>query len=132
MITKIVKTIFGSVADKVLAYFNKKQDIDLEKYKADASVLSEAMRADVELAKVRQLQAINDGSNWMTRWIRPGFAISPIIYYFAVMLDSVWFHTNSVQAVPVEVHEVFMVIVGFYFGGRVVEKIADKYISSKR
>lgn len=132
MIVKIIKGVIGLFSDKLFNYLDKKQDIDLEKYKADSEVLSEAMRADVELSKVRQLQAINDSSNWMTRWIRPGFAISPIIYYFAVMLDSVYFHTNSVQAVPTEVNTVFGIIVSFYFGGRVVEKIADKYISSKR
>lgn len=119
------------VADGFFKYLDKKQDIDLEKYKENSEVLSEAMRADVEISKIRQLQAINDNSNWMTRWIRPGFAISPIVYYAAIVVDSAWFHTQSIQAVPSEVNTVFGIIVAFYFGGRVVEKIADKYMSKK-
>ena len=132
MIGSIVKGVIGIFSKDLFNYLDKRQDIELEKYKENSDVLTEAMRADVELAKVRQLQAINDNSNWMTRWIRPSFALPPIVYYAAIVLDSVWFHTNSVREVPTDVNTVFGVIVGFYFGGRVVEKIANKYLSTKK
>jgi hypothetical protein len=127
-----IKWLVSQISRDFFGYLEKKQDIDLEKYRENSDVLTEAMKADVEIAKIRQLQAINDNSNWMTRWIRPAFALPPVVYYAAIVYDCVFVpERDFVQRVPDEVNTVFGVILTFYFGTRVVEKIADKYMSRK-
>jgi len=116
----------------VFGFMEKKLDVDLARYEIDSDIHKTALEVSLELEKIRVAQAISDNANWMTRWIRPAFAMVILIYMVAIVVDSVWIHEGFVQDVPQKVHDWFMLILTFYFGARPVEKIIDKWVQSRR
>lgn len=65
-----VLPIVGNLVNGVSAYFNKKQDVDLEKYKVKGVVDVEALRQDTEIIKARVDLAKTRSNDSVDKWGR--------------------------------------------------------------
>lgn len=93
--------------------------------------------AEIQLSKqtvIAELQASSNRKDFFTvfvdglnRLVRPTFSYGVIGFFAWVVIDPVQF-TISMQAlalVPTFMYGIFLTIIGFWFGGRIVEKYAD-------
>lgn len=101
---------------------------------ANAEIAERNARRDEELARTEALRAIILAEQgWrVTAWIRPLFAYPLIVWWTAVIADSIWFHSGSVQALPAPLDEWARAIVAAYFVSRPIEKIARAVLASRR
>lgn len=134
--TPVIGAILGPVINGLLT---------AQKQKLDAVGSHEARVAELaerEMAlegQERELQAkmvIAEQGNWITRSIRPLFALPFIIYTFKVVLWDKVLGLGVTDRLDPKMWGVFMAVVVAYMGGRVVEtgtsKIADAIIRSRK
>lgn len=110
----LVGRIFGSKEQREK---NTSQEVQLSKEALIAEFQSSASRKDFFTVFV-------DGLN---RLVRPTFSYGVIAFFVWVVIDPVQF-TIAMQAlalVPSFMYGIFLTIIGFWFGGRIVEKYAD-------
>jgi hypothetical protein len=88
----------------------------------EAGVRKESIQADIEFARIKkEVHEINQGW-WATRWIVPGFAYPLIIWWNAVILDSIYqFPTWDVAKLPAPLDEWAGQIILSFFIVRTVE-----------
>lgn len=92
--------------------------------KLKAQTDSEKLEADlrIEELKARQAVLIAEQGNWLTRWIRPAFALPFVIYNAKIVVwDKVlgWGVTDPLSDSFVQIQ---MILIGAYFLGRSIEK----------
>ena len=125
---KVAWDIGKRVLRALLGMEDKSLDINLEKYKENADVHKEALAASVEIEKLNAMQRISDNAQAVTRWIRPAFAFLVWVYIAAIVLIGMpGLEEYEVRRVPEHVEIWFGIIMGFYFAGRPVEKLIDKW-----
>jgi hypothetical protein len=78
---KVLGWIAGLPLGKVMDYFNKKQDIDLEKYKVDGTVDITLIQAEVAITQARAAAQAN------LKTAHYLFIIPTAVYYSAVVFD---------------------------------------------
>lgn len=111
-----------------------KAAVDAYKAKLDATNNHDARTADLvarelaveqrEAELATQLLVVEQG-NWMTRWVRPAWALPFIVFTFKVVVYDKVLGLGSTPALDPAMWNVFMLIVGAYFGGRTIEKVAS-------
>lgn len=72
----------GSVVTGITDYLNKKQDVDLEKYKVDGKVDQSLIAAEVSIIQARA------GALSNLSWIHKGFGLVTLLYYTAIVYDA--------------------------------------------
>lgn len=110
-----------------------KAAVDAYKAKLDATNSHDARTAELaskELALEQREAELNtqllvaEQGNWMTRWVRPLWALPFVIFTFKVVVHDKVLGLGSTPALDPAMWNVFMMIVGAYFGGRTLEKVA--------
>jgi hypothetical protein len=92
--------IVGKLFDSVSAYYVKKQDIALEKYKVDGTVNVQAIRADTEVIKAqKELQQARQ-QYLGTRIMQYGF-VYPLMFWFTSIVFYCVFHPYFSSIKPV-------------------------------
>ncbi len=107
------------IADNIIAAKVKKIDAKTEQARIEAEVVIGQLEA-------RQAVLIAEQGSWMTRWIRPAFALPFIIFNFKVVVwDKVlgWGVTDDLSA---SFWQLQMIVFGAYFLTRPFEKVFRK------
>lgn len=109
-------------------FLNKKVDANVEHHRIDAEVGIAGIEADVEFARLRKDLLVMYQGWWVTRWIVPGFAYPLILWFGAVVLDSVFcdfypFNSFKVAALPPPLQEWAGQIILSFFLVRTVENV---------
>lgn len=110
-----------------------KAAVDAYKAKLDATNSHDARTAELaskELALEQREAELNtqllvaEQGNWMTRWVRPLWALPFVIFTFKVVVHDKVLGLGTTPALDPAMWNVFMMIVCSYFGGRTIEKVA--------
>ena len=110
-----------------------KAAVDAYKAKLDATNSHDARTAELaskELALEQREAELNtqllvaEQGNWMTRWVRPVWALPFIVFTFKVVVYDKVLGLGTTPALDPAMWNVFMMIAGAYFGGRTLEKVA--------
>lgn len=111
-------SIFGS---KETTEKDKSKEITMAQQIAVADAMGSARRTDFFTAFV-------DGIN---RLVRPTFSYGVIAYFAWATFDPVGFSVSmqALALIPDFMYGIFLTIVGFWFGGRILEKYADKRLA---
>lgn len=112
--------VVGKLFDSVTAYFNKKQDVILEKYKVDGQVNIELMKTDLNLIQAQKelrIASKDDPGIQIAMWL---FLVPSGVWYAAYMWDSTFRtvmpdYTWRVLSPEAEVWKILMIIVGYLF-----------------
>lgn len=83
-------TAIPTLLNGVLQWLNKKQDIDLEKYKVDGQVNVTALETDARIAiAVTQLQAVLKDDPFI-KWSRGILLLFTTMWFAAILWDSIF------------------------------------------
>lgn len=109
------KVTIGEIADKLT---------DAYKARLEAKNDHERLEAEKEIARLEAHQSIliAEQGSWMTRWIRPAFAIPFIIYNFKIVVYDKVLGLGSTDSLSPEFWQLQMVVFGAYFLTRALEK----------
>mgnify|MGYP000877275114 CR=1 FL=1 len=120
----LLKRATSGFLDKALAAYRQKLDAGTATDRIAADVAVETVKAEIEARKVAaEIVRVEQGW-WVTALIRPMFVLPLLIWWWAVILDSIFLFGWKVAALPGQVGEWAGWIVAAYFGGRTLEKIA--------
>jgi hypothetical protein len=124
-ILSAISGIFRGIGGVVGKIFGSKEQRDKDASE-EVQLSKEIMLAEYRASANRRdfFTVFVDGLN---RLVRPTFSYGIIAFFAWVVVDPVQF-TVSMQAlalVPDFMYGIFLTIIGFWFGGRIVEKYAD-------
>ena len=91
----------------------KLQELELEFYKTEQNNLTERLKADMS------------SDSWLSKNIRPATLIFLLLAYSGFAVASIFGHETRGAYVEL-LGQWGMLVMSFYFGGRTMEKIADK------
>jgi hypothetical protein len=91
----------------------KLQEMELEFYKAEQNNLTQRLQADM------------GSDSWLSKNIRPATLIFLLFAYSGFAIASIFGHETRGSYVEL-LGQWGMLVMSFYFGGRTMEKIADK------
>jgi len=115
---KLWGSIFGSKE-------TTEKDTSKEKTMAQQIAVADAMGS---ARRTDFFTAFVDGIN---RLVRPTFSYGMIAYFAWAVFDPVGFSVSmqALALIPDFMYGIFLTIVGFWFGGRILEKYADKRLA---
>lgn len=92
--------------------------------KLDAKNDQERIEAEKQIAALsaRQSVLIAEQGSWMTRWIRPAFALPFIIYNFKIVVWDKVLGLGATDSLSPEFWQLQMIVFGAYFLTRPLEK----------
>lgn len=112
--------VVGKLFDSTTAYFNKKQDVALEKYKVDGTVDIEMMKTDLSLIQAQKELRLAEKDAPGVRVSMSLILVSTAVWFTLYMWDSSfrgiipdW--TWRVLTPEAEVWKIMMVAVGYLF-----------------
>jgi len=119
LLLAFLKLIPSTILPAVLNYFEKKNNAEADKYAktVELEIVRREIHRDILLA---------EQDWWVTRLIRPAFAYPLIVWWIAVIADSLFLWEWNVAALPAPLDEWSGWIVSAFFIGRSGEKIAGK------
>lgn len=123
--TWVLSFASSGTVGRVLETLDKRTDAQTERERMAAEVTKESIRAEVEAQKAGRDLLIAEQGRWYTAIIRPLFALPFIVYIWKLVVwDKVlgWGVTDPLSA---QLGEIMMTVIGVYFGGRTVEKVAS-------
>jgi len=89
-----------------------------------AELAQQAMALERREAEVNAQVVIAEQGNWMTRWVRPVWAMPFIAFTWKVVVWDKMLGWGATDALDPRMWSVFMLMVGAYYGGRSAEKVA--------
>lgn len=109
----------GKIVDAVTSYFNKKQDVILEKYKVDGVVNVEAMKEDTKIIEARASLASAMKDDPVNKWGRRFFIYPVGVWFTAIVGDSLlhnaFHYAYRVEALPKNLDYIPYAIVAYLF-----------------
>jgi len=120
MIKLLFNFLGGSVADKL---------IEAYKIRANAKTDEDKLLANQRIAVLEAKQAIilQEHTHWSTRWIRPVIALPFAVYINKVVIWDKVLGLGTTEPLSPQFAEIMFIVLGAYFVGRSVEKIATKF-----
>lgn len=104
-----------------LAAANDKNRVDADKYIA-------GLDTQEKLWEMQAAIVMKEQGSWKTSWIRPAFAFPFVFYNTKVIVWDMCLGLGSTPALNEQMFWVEVTIVGSYFLGRPVEKLAKKFM----
>ena len=125
----LVGSALSPIINAALGWQKQKLDAAGSHEARVAELAQQAIALDRREAEVNASVVIAEQGNWMTRWVRPMFALPFVIFTFKVVVwDKVLGTWTGGHTDPLDerMWGVFMAVVIAYMGGRSAEKVADK------
>lgn len=113
---------FGKMFSGILDYRNVKAGIE-------AGVLTEVIKSDIEINRMKKEMAIINREWWVTAWIMPAFAYPVAAHWGAVILDSIFHFGWKVAALPGVMAEWEGQIVLSFFIVGTAERVVTKWLN---
>ena len=126
------KFLSGPIVNGVIGAYKAKLTAANDGDRIAADVAQSHLLAEIESRKAQRDIIIAEQSHWSTRLIRPMFAWPLAIYWAAIIADSMYFHSQSILALPSPMDEWAGIMVLAYFGGRPIEKIGMAFVRQGR
>jgi len=89
-----------------------------------AELAQQAVALERREAEVNAQVVIAEQGNWMTRWVRPVWAMPFIAFTWKVVVWDKMLGWGATDPLDPRMWSVFMLMVGAYYGGRSAEKVA--------
>ena len=123
MIGKILSWLTGGAIEAIGKQLTHAYELKLVA-DTDAKKLDAEQR--IETLKAQQAVLIAEQGNWVTRWIRPAFALPFVIYINKVIVWDMVLGLGSTPPLSNQMAQLLTVIAGAYFLTRPVEKWIKK------
>ena len=125
MLTWLTSLIGGPLIKGALDAYRAKLEAGSTKEKLAAELAERELAVQQREAELAANLLVVEQGFWMTRWVRPLWALPFVIFTFKVVVWDKVLGLGSTPALDPSMWNVFMLIAGAYFGGRSAEKIAS-------
>ena len=124
----ILSWLSGGVLDRLLSYFEKRQDTGLERDKLVATVTTEEIKAEIEARRLQaQIIQVEQGW-WITALMRPFLFYPLAAHYVAVVADSMFHFSFDIDRLPAPMNDWQGTILLSLFLSRPLEKFGRSFI----
>lgn len=129
MWTWLASFISGPIISAALKAYSARLAAGNTTEKIAADLAAKQVELDTREAAINASIVVAEQGNWVTRSVRPLFALPFIIFTWKVILwDKVFGYLTGGTTDPLDpkMWGVFMLVVGAYFGGRTIEKATNR------
>ena len=120
----LANLIGGPIISGAIGAYKAKLANNLDKDKLAGDLAAKAIELDVKEAAINADILKSEQGNWMTRWVRPVWAMPFILFTWKVVVWDKLLGWGTTDALDPRMWSVFMLMVAAYFGGRSAEKVA--------
>ncbi|MFG1414075.1 hypothetical protein V5G24_23520 [Xanthobacter sp. VTT E-85241] len=131
LFTTLLSWLGGGVVDKILDALNKRVDAQTEDQRIRSQVTIEAIKSEVAAQQAGRDLIIAEQGRWYSALPRPLFAGIFILYVGKVVVWDKVLALGTTDPLSPEMTNLMGIIVGAYFGGRTIEKIASTWASTR-
>lgn len=128
----LLSLLGGPLVGQVIAALNKRVDAETERQKIDADTAVKAIDAEIEARREARAILIAEQGRWYTAIIRPLFALPFVIYIGKLVVWDKVLGLGTTDPLSPELWSVCMTVIGAYFIGRTVEKVATTVTSRRK
>ncbi len=122
----IIGAILQPVVNGLLTAQKNKLDAAGSHEARVAELAQKQLDLDKREAEVNAQVVIAEQGNWITRWVRPAFAMPFILFTWKIVVWDKMLGWGTTDPLDPRMWGVFMAVVISYFGGRSAEKVAEK------
>ena len=120
----VIGAILGPIVNGLLTAQKQKLDAIGSHEARVAELAQQAVALERREAEVNAQVVIAEQGNWMTRWVRPVWAMPFIAFTWKVVVWDKMLGWGATDPLDPRMWSVFMLMVGAYYGGRSAEKVA--------
>jgi hypothetical protein len=121
----IIGAILGPVINGVLTAQKQKLDAAGSHEARETEIAQKALDVDKREAELNATVLVAEQGNWITRWVRPAWAMPFVLFTWKVVVWDKMLGWGTTDPLDPKMWSVFMLMVGTYFGGRSIEKVAS-------
>ena len=127
MITKIISIITNFLGGGIVKDIGEQLNRAYER-KLAAKTNNDILEADKEIAYLTAKRDLlmKEQDGWITRLIRPAFALPFIVYNMKIIIWDKVLRLGSTDPLSDNLYQVQMIVIGFYFLTRGIEKMIVK------
>ncbi len=131
MWTWLASLITGPIINAAIGAYKAKLAAGNTTEKIAADLAAQQLAVDRREAELNASVVVAEQGNWVTRMVRPMFALPFIVFTWKVVVWDKMLGWGTTDPLDPKMWGVFMLVVGAYFGGRTIEKatniIADAF-----
>ena len=120
----VIGAILSPIINGLLTVQKQKLDAIGSHEARVAELAQQAVALERREAEVNAQVVIAEQGNWMTRWVRPVWAMPFIAFTWKVVVWDKMLGWGATDPLDPKMWSVFMLMVGAYYGGRSAEKVA--------
>ena len=120
----VIGAILSPIINGLLTVQKQKLDAIGSHEARVAELAQQAVALERREAEVNAQVVIAEQGNWMTRWVRPVWAMPFIAFTWKVVVWDKMLGWGATDPLDSRMWSVFMLMVGAYYGGRSAEKVA--------
>lgn len=120
----LVGTALSPILDTVLKWRQQELEAAGSEQARKVELARQAMTLDQREAELNNQLLIAEQGNWVTRWVRPVWALPFVLFTWKVIVWDKLLGWGTTDPLDPKMWGVFMLMVGAYFGGRSLEKVA--------
>lgn len=124
VLTWLGNLLGGPFAKAAVEAYGKKLAAENTSERVAADLAARELAVEQREQEQRTQLLIAEQGNWLTRWVRPAFALPFIIFTFKVVVWDKVLGLGRTDPLDPNMWGVFTTIVACYFGGRTIEKVA--------
>jgi hypothetical protein len=121
---QVIGAILSPIINGLLTAQKQKLDAIGSHEARVAELAQQAVALERREAEVNAQVVIAEQGNWMTRWVRPVWALPFIAFTWKVVVWDKMLGWGATDALDSRMWSVFMLMVGAYYGVRSAEKVA--------
>ncbi len=125
----VLRFLGGSVLSKVMDHLKLRMQAETEQERMRTEITIEEIRGEIAARQAAREIVVAEQGWWVTAMIRPAFAWPLIVWWAAVIADSLFHFNWNVAALPAPLDEWSGWIVAAYFMTRPFEKIGRGAVS---
>lgn len=125
-LTWLASFLAGPLLGKAVDAYKAKLDAGNTHDRIVADVAARELALDQREAELNSAVVLAEQGNWITRLIRPAFALPFIFFTWKVVVWDTMLGWGVTPELSARMWGVFMAVVVAYFGGRTVEKVVNR------
>lgn len=125
LLSFITGPIISALGGQILAFYQAKLTAVNAQDKLAVELAVKEVEAEIESRKQAGAIIIAEQGHWYTACIRPLIVLPFTVYIWKIVIWDIVFNLGTTDAIRGDVASLMMIVIGSYFGGRTIEKVAQ-------
>lgn len=125
MWSMILSFIGGPILNSLVGAYKARLEAGNTTERLAVELAAKEIEAEIESRKQAGAIIIAEQGHWYSAIVRPLLVLPFAVYIYKVMIWDIVLGWGSTDAVRGDVAALMMIVIGSYFGGRTIEKVAQ-------